>query len=371
MKTGKTLIELATEIQRQADAKRDFVVDTSALNMVSSVRDEESGAADLRLDFGDQRLGIGATAHDQIADHTGVPTKYYRRMMTEAPGLLVSNVNWWMQKNPTKQMLRTLDGNARAFLSEKYRPMDNVDLAEAVLPVLKSLDIELVSAEITEKRLYIKAVDKKIIREIPEGHHMGDGTHTIVRSAQMSPVITISNSEIGFGALSIQAGTFNSLCTNLATFGERSMRKYHVGQKFGEFTEAGAVYALLSDKTRRLSDAALWSQVADVVKGAFDIAKFDALIEKIKGTQENTISGDVPKVVELTAQRFGFNEGERKSVLDHLIRGGDLSQYGLHNAVTRTAEDLPDYDRATEFERIGGQIIELAANDFRELAKAA
>jgi hypothetical protein len=76
-------------------------------------------------------------------------------------------------------------------------------------------------------------------------------------------------------------------------------------------------------------------------------------------------------VVEVTATRFGLNETERKSVLDHLIRGGDLSQYGLHNAITRTAEDLDDYDRASDFERFGGQIIELPANEWRQIAEAA
>ncbi len=364
MKTGKTLMQLAAEIERQAQAKRDFVVDTSALQMVAA----EGGA--LALEFGDQALDIGALAHDQISANIGIPKKYYDRMISEAPGLLVSNVNWWLAQNPSRQLVRTLDGNARAYLSDSYRPMDNLELAEAVLPVLSELGVEIMSAEITEKRLYIKAVDRSVVREIPEGHHMGDGTHTIVRMAKLSPVITIGNSEVGHGGMNILAGTFNGFCTNLATFGERSMKKRHVGSKFGEFAE-GDVYAMLSDNTRRLSDAALWGQVRDVVKGAFEEARFDALVGKIAGTQQNTIDGDVPKVVEVAAQRFGFNDGERKSVLDHLIRGGDLSQYGLHNAVTRTAEDLADYDRATEFERIGGQIIELAANDWRAIAKAA
>jgi len=34
-------------------------------------------------------------------------------------------------------------------------------------------------------------------------------------------------------------------------------------------------------------------------------------------------------------------------LLRHLIEGGDLSQYGLINAVTRTAEDAKFYDRAS------------------------
>jgi hypothetical protein len=38
------------------------------------------------------------------------------------------------------------------------------------------------------------------------------------------------------------------------------------------------------------------------------------------------------------------------------------------NAVTRTAEDAADYDRATELEAAGGRVIELPAADWRALA---
>jgi hypothetical protein len=54
--------------------------------------------------------------------------------------------------------------------------------------------------------------------------------------------------------------------------------------------------------------------------------------------------------------------------LQHLIRGADLSAWGLANAVTRTAEDVADYDRASELEAAGGRVIELAPADWRLLA---
>ena len=36
-------------------------------------------------------------------------------------------------------MVRTLDGNARAFLSDRYRRLDNYDLLAHVLPMLREL----------------------------------------------------------------------------------------------------------------------------------------------------------------------------------------------------------------------------------------
>lgn len=44
-------------------------------------------------------------------------------------------------------------------------------------------------------------------------------------------------------------------------------------------------------------------------------------------------------------------------ILGHLIAGGDLSLYGLANAVTRHAQDVQSYDRSTELEATGYKII--------------
>ena len=66
-----------------------------------------------------------------------------------------------------------------------------------------------------------------------------------------------------------------------------------------------------------------------------------------------------------------FNESERAGVLRHLIVAGDLSGYGLVNAVTHYSHDVEDYDRATEFEALGGKLIELPSSEWKELAEAA
>ena len=58
-------------------------------------------------------------------------------------------------------------------------------------------------------------------------------------------------------------------------------------------------------------------------------------------------------------------------MLRHLIEGGDLTRYGLFNAITRAAADLDSYDRATEFERFGGQVVELPKRDWEEVQRLA
>ena len=51
--------------------------------------------------------------------------------------------------------------------------------------------------------------------------------------------------------------------------------------------------------------------------------------------------------------------------------GGELTQYGLLNAVTRQSKMAESYDRATELERLGGNIITLKPHEWRAIAEAA
>ena len=73
----------------------------------------------------------------------------------------------------------------------------------------------------------------------------------------------------------------------------------------------------------------------------------------------------------MTAKILPLSEGEQGSVLRHLIDGGDLTQWGLSNAVTRHSQDVDSYDRATELERMGGQIVELNPSQWNTIAEEA
>lgn len=363
MKQGLNLVALAEKITAQASAKKDIVASTE--NMALTVVEQKP-----RLQIGDNGSGydldINTVAHKQIAAHTGIPAQYYEKMQAQEPELLAANVNRWFQKDPKPRLVRTIAGTSRAFLSNGYRPLENEDLAEAVLPVIQEMGLIVVSAEVTETRFYLKVVDKRIERDIPTGKRLGDGSHVFFDTA--SPAALISNSEVGMGALNVELGKLTAMCTNLA-WTMKAVRKTHLGARHE--LAGDQLYTLLSDQTRRLTDAALWAQVRDVLRNAFDEKNFEALILKAAETAEQKITGDPIKVVDLSAKKFGLNEGERTSVLRHLIEGGDLSRYGLYNAITRTAEDVESYDRATDFEHLGGKVLELPRNQWEELAKAA
>ena len=73
MKTGKTLQELAIELERQQTAKKDMIVDMGALSML----DIDGGGTGLALQVTggstSSRYGINDIAHRQIGQHLKIP----------------------------------------------------------------------------------------------------------------------------------------------------------------------------------------------------------------------------------------------------------------------------------------------------------
>jgi len=126
MKSGKSLQELATVLEHQHNTKKDYLADSRGLSLT------DNGST---LDLGDLgRLSVSESCHEQIASRINIPKKYYDRMKNSYPGLLCHNVNHWFGNTPSQHLIRSLDGQARAFLSDRYRPLDNYDLANTVLP---------------------------------------------------------------------------------------------------------------------------------------------------------------------------------------------------------------------------------------------
>jgi hypothetical protein len=366
MKTGKSLEELAAEVERRAGVKRDLV---AAVENLEAVVLEAEGKPELRLAVANgktETFGITPHAHCQLSEYTGIPLDHYRQMQAETPELLAGFVNRSMKsKAKDRRILRTLDGAVRAFLDARYRVLDNEDVVDAVLPVLLERKLIVLSCQLTDKRLYIKAVDRSIERDVPTGRMMGDNTHGFFDT--VSPGIVISYSEVDAGPLSIETSVWTKACTNLAVMGT-TVRNHHPS---GHKELSGEDWVLAARETRELTAAAIRDPLRDLVASALDEAKFEAVAKLLMLSAMSPMeSSDVAEVVERVGERFGLDDDEKKWVFRHLLRGGDLSRYGLQAAITRASANVEDYDRATELERLGGRVIELPPFEWSRITQA-
>jgi hypothetical protein len=354
MKIGRSLVNLAQELERQLVAKQDMIVPSSMMHCHTG----EDGTCRMTIEEngGVGKYGITGLARRQLADKLKIPFAYFERMRQEQPALLDRNINTWLQADQERRMVRTLDGRVRAVLSDRYRRLDNYDLAENVLPILQGLpDARFESVELTETKMYIKVVTPRIQVEMAPGDVVQAG-------------IVIMNSEIGHGTLSVQPLVYRLVCSNGLIASDHALRKTHVGRILPSDDEAITVFR---DDTLAADDKAFFLKVRDVVEAAVSEASFRQVAQKMQKTLGIRLTGDPLKTVEVLANRYTLNEVERAGVLRHLITEGNLSGYGLINAVTHYSQDIEDYDRATEFEMLGGKLIELPVSEWKGLAEAA
>jgi hypothetical protein len=268
-------------------------------------------------------------------------------MLADSPELLATNINHWLHRQPQNRMVRTLNGEARAFLSNKYRRLDNHLIAEAVLPIIANPNNGLIikSAEITAMRLYLQVVTPAISAK--------------VRGEVIQAGFVISNSEIGHGSVWLAMLLYYLACLN-GQISSTDLRKHHVGRRVGN-GERGVIELdekILSLEAKQADDKAFMLAIRDLTKNAIDETRFNEQIELVKdATKRELPSGKLMETVEELSTELGFNEEEKEGVLDRLIRGGDLTQFGLSAAVTNLANDVENYDRVIEMEKIGNTIM--------------
>lgn len=352
MKSQFSISQLAAELERRANSKQDYVVPTNHLSMSSS--------GNLHFPTGDGLVGskpLNDIAHDQVAGRLDIPVKYYNRMRRESPQLLADNVNHWFKKGePESRMIRTLDGNVRAFLSDLYQRIENEEIAATVLPILLETEgVKIESCAVTETRMYIKAVFSRIQGEVSKGDIVQAG-------------ISISNSEVGHGMVKIEPLIYRLVCLNGMIIPDSRFAARHVG---GRIEQSEGVYEMLSNEALEADDRAITLKVRDVVRGSFDEVRFQNHLAQMRDAREDKIEGSPVEAIKVLSKKHSLSEFESGSVLRHLIEGSDISRWGVLNAVTRTAQDVESYDRATELEQLGGKILNLPRPAWRELAIAA
>jgi hypothetical protein len=254
-------------------------------------------------------------------------------------------------------MVRTLDGGCRAFLSDAYRPIDNWVVAAGVLSQVyrSGIKVDVLSCEITERKMYIQLVTPEVTGTLREGQVIMAG-------------LTISNSEIGHGAATFENLLYYLACKN-GQKGSRSFRKTHVGGRLGNGADDVLV---LSNATRQLSDGAFVSAMQDMTQSALSQLALDEEIKMIRPAMGRELkASQAPDVVTEIKNNFNLTEEESDGVLDRFIASGDLSQFGLSLAVTNLANDqelVQDYDRVIELQKLGADLVYMSGNEWDKIS---
>jgi hypothetical protein len=295
-------------------------------------------------------LAANAHAHGQIAAKTPIGARYYKHMLENDPLLLAANVNRWWDETPHDRLIRSeiIPSNgkralsfARAFLSNKFRRLDNLEVMETMMPVLNDDQSpwQLKRAGITDVAVHVEAIAPQINGEV----RVGD---------ECALAVKIETGEVGNRALTVSLGFWRMICSNLAQVPTYTQKQVHLGRAENEFIE------LLSESTLRAEDQLVIDKMRDVVSAMYDTEKFNLMLNDARDSADRDKAGlkSPIKATELLATNANLNEVEGVMLYNEMMGAGDPTIFGLTNALTATARGL-EFERKSELERIGGSLI--------------
>lgn len=341
-----------------------------------------------------------------IAEKLGVPLSYVRKMRDRRPDLYDANVNGWLHGRRERRrkghrngipfdelisepipgdersfLLRMFKGDdgepgiGRAFLSNSYSIMDNIDVLMAALDGVRKagVDVQIDGCDLTDRRMYVrvvcpevKALAPTLLRDYrsPWGPELERWKERVARTGidygqDDDPIVfagfEISNSEVGSGAFSITPRMVVKVCANGMKMTQDAMRSVHLGARL----EHGLIKWTQDTEQKNL--ALVQAKTRDAVSTFLDTEYVEKVIAGIEEKSE-TVLPDSSESVKVIAKKMQYTEEETKGILAHFTRHGHDTAGGVFNAITSYAQLVDDADAAAALEDSAVKALGVAAS---------
>ena len=376
IENGKnTLSRLLERVRDDSARKEDYIAPTHDLQKTTDNQGNPQIVVEQRGGVPTKLFNVNDVAFGQIAGHAGIDVRTARRLQSGYSAEFDGLINAIWQKEPAVRMLRTHAGLAltdggvgtlRAFVSDKFKTFDHVNLLQSALPQLMDSDarFQVVNAEVTDKRLYLRL--KSLV-------HTGDGAGV---GDVMANGIGLQNSEVGAGSVSVYQIAWTLACLNgMQT--QNKTRSSHITS--GRDADD---WGLLSDQAKDADNRALELKIRDLVRVYSSRDAFDDVLQKMRDAAADVIDGhavDKTDVVSNLGAVMKLTKKETDDVLNGLLdtigqsgyeREKPLSRATLINAVTAVSHKA-DADDVDMWQQRGGQLLDMRPADWQRVAVAA
>jgi hypothetical protein len=322
------------------DMPKDVIAATKALEFHVNEDPQTAKAMGLRVQVGEHTLWPSDYALGQIATRGNVPTAYLRELAAGAPWQrqLAAHALKESFSNGAKErvLVRSVKGQLRGMLSDKYRRLDSRPLVDALASEAQAVGALPADGVATETRVAIKLLMPEIIEPVP-GEYMVYGAEW-------------SNSDYGNGTHSFRAFALRVVCLNGAT-SENVMKQIHLGAKLHDDIE-------FSERTYRLDTQTSVSALRDVVRGTLGPRGRERMTASIVKANEAKYTK-----AQLAAHVRGFTKEVQKSVVDAFdspdvvnLPAGD-TQWRASNAMSWVARNTKDDELRLDLERAAGTVL--------------
>ena len=328
-------------------------VPTDAIVRGSALRFNVAGSGDVSVTRGQGRLGLHRNALGQIADRAGIPLLYLESLAVEdaidrsepVPRIVADNtwrrnlaqhaLNEHFSHDSGRYLVRSVNGQARGFLSDRFRRLDSRPLLEAFVTGCKGIGAVPYEGLASDVRAYVRAIVPHVYEPVP-GEAMVLG-------------LEWSNSDYGKGTYSISAFVLRLICLNGMTGASRT-RNVHLGGRLDERIE-------FSEATYRKDTETMVSATRDVVRGALGPKAIETQMDAVRRahSQETNWASAFRRVSK------ALTKAEAESVRS-AFEGPDVinlpagrTQWRFSNALSWVANATEDAERKAELQGLAGQ----------------
>jgi hypothetical protein len=331
---AKRAAEILAAIQR--DQPRDQIVPMRVANF------HVATSGGLRIQVGADQYEPTEYALGQVAARAGVPLPYLREL--DAPTAAA-----WQHELATeilrqhyhhapdgRVLVRSVRGQMRGWLSDRYRRLDSRPLFEALAEEAVRAGAVPVDGVVTETRVALKLVLPDILEPIP-------GEFLVVGGEW-------SNSDYGNGTHSFRMYALRVACLNGLT-AEDVLRQVHLGGRLGDEIE-------FSDRTHALDTATSVSALRDVIRSSFASNRREALLETIREANERHVSKpaltQATRALPKTVQRTIADAFDSSDVIN-LPEGP--TAWRASNAISWIARHTDNPETRLDLERLAGTVL--------------
>jgi len=308
-----------------------------------------------------------AICDDGLADKFGIPPGYLARLRNKNLTSYDQNVNGWLThedyagKNYLVRCLRNDDqtvGVARAFLSDSYKPIDNLDVLMTILEGVQAagVDCDVESCDLSDRRMYIRIRAEGIAvnaLELVKNYRSPFSGKSGKDLPMVFAGLEASNSEVGHGAFSIAPRVILQVCDNGAVSRADAIRSQHLGGKL----EPGQI--VWSDETQAKNLELIKSKTVDAVRQFLSPEWVQKTVDEMSA-QAGIEINKPEDVIKHVATKLRYSEAQQDDILSMFIKGADPTTGGVMQAVTASAQNQTNADTAADMEADALRVLSLA-----------
>lgn len=378
------LNDLVTILREQQAHKLDVVAPASQFRSRDGVL-VVSGTEALLTEDGvttaDGRYVPTAVFDEGIADKLRIPLGYVRRLRAERPDVYDANVNGWLHGKSRRTvdgvrqvihagddrsfLLRLFRGDgegpgvARALVSDRYSRIENFDVLMAALDGVHraGVEIDVVGADLSERRMYVRVAAPQVQALAPSLLRNYRSPFTGDRGADNPTVFAgfeIANSEVGGGAFTITPRLVVEVCKNGMKITKDAMRSVHLGGRMDE-----GVIRWTEDTQTRAAEL-VTAKARDAVTTFLDAEYMQRVIAQTEEQAAAPVTAPA-ETIKTLGKTLQYDEATINGILEHFVKGGDVTAGGVLHAVTSYAQTVADADTASDLEASAFRAMELAA----------